>query len=267
MHVVVTGASSGIGRDIAKAFDEDGNSISIVARRRPLLEELQREIRATTYAITADLCDADAAADSLVRAEERFGPIDVLVNNAGASFVEPVLKVDAGEIERLFQLNVHTPIRAIHRVLPTMVERGAGTIVNVASVAAFTAAPFMGHYHATKGALGNFSECLRLELANTGVHIVTVYPGPVKTAMADRNFDQFENSAQMRRLPTGDTRTLARLVRRAVARKRARVIYPSFYRIPWLFPWLSRFLTERTDVTVTGKKTPPLPGDLPPGET
>jgi short-subunit dehydrogenase len=261
MHVVVTGASSGIGRDIAKAFDVPGNSLSLVARREGLLKELQREIRAPAEAIPADLADPADPVGWLMRAEARLGPVDVLVNNAGISYIEPVAGVDAARIKALFQINVHTPIAAIHHVLPGMLARGGGTIVNVASVAAFTASPYLCHYHASKGALGNFSESLKMELRRTGVHVVSVYPGPIHTPMAERNYQQFADSAAARRAPAGDTKTLARLVYRAVLQKKPRVIYPRFYRLAWWLPGIARFISERAVPAVTGARTPPMPGD------
>ena len=160
----------------------------------------------------------------------------------------------------LFQLNVHTPIAAMQHVLPAMLERDHGTIINVASVAAFTTHPFMCHYHASKAALANFSESLRLELKPTGINIVTVYPGPIHTAMADRNFDQLENISAAT-VPTGDTQTLARLVRRAYQNERARVIYPGFYRLAWWLPGIARLGVQVVRAEVGGDETPLLPGD------
>jgi short-subunit dehydrogenase len=200
------------------------------------------------------------------RAEERFGPVDILVNNAGTSYIEPTAGVDEERVRRIFQINVHTPIAAVHHVLPGMLARRRGTIVNVASVAAFTHAPYLAHYHATKGALGNFSESLRLELRGTGIDVVTVYPGPIKTPMADRNWAQFKSTAATRAAPIGDAKTLARLVLRAVDKRQPRVIYPRFYLLAWWLPWFSRWVTERFVPETTGAKTPPLAGDGVPPE-
>jgi short-subunit dehydrogenase len=262
VHIVITGASSGIGRDLARAFDAPGNSLSLVARRGSLLEELQRELRAPSEAIVADLADPADPIGWLLRAEARFGPVDVLVNNAGISYVEPVQGVEEARIKALFQVNVNAPIAAIHHVLPGMLARGAGAIVNVASVAGFAPAPYFCHYNATKAALGSFSESLRMELRRTGVHVVSVYPGPIETPMAERNYQQFQDSARARLAPGGDTRTLARLVYRAVEDRAPRVIYPRFYYLAWWLPGIARFVAERLVPEVTGGPTPPLQGDL-----
>lgn len=261
MHIVVTGASSGIGRALAQSFDKPGNVISLVARRRAHLEELRRELHTESVAIVADLSRADDPVGWLKRAEERNGPTDVLVNNAGTSYVEPTVGVDAERVQKLFQINVHTPLAAIHHVLPAMLARSTGTIVNIASNAAFSPAPGFAHYSATKGALANFSESLRMELRKTGVHVLTVYPGPIHTPMAERNYAQLEG--ELAKLgPIGDTQTLARLVQRAIERRRARVIYPRFYTLGWWFPFVGRWVAELLLPSVTGQKTPPLEGDL-----
>lgn len=261
MHVVVTGASSGIGRDLAQVFAVGGNTISLVARRRRELEQVEAELAVPAAAIDADLSDPRDPIGWLRRAEEANGPTDILINNAGVSYVEPTHQIDAERIRILFQVNTHVPIAAIQHVLPAMLERRAGTIVNIASVAAFTYAPYFTHYHASKGALGNFSESLRMELAGTGVSVISIYPGPIRTPMGERNFDRFADAGRMRKVPTGDTRTLARLVFRAVERNQPRVIYPRFYRIAWLFPWLARFVSGRATWNVKRDVTPTTDGD------
>jgi short-subunit dehydrogenase len=186
----------------------------------------------------------------------------VLVNNAGVSYIEPIGGIDDERSRILFQVNVHAPIAATHRVLPAMVARGSGTIVNIASNAAFSPAPYMGHYCASKAALAGYSESLRMELARTGVNVVTVYPGPIKTPMAERNWGQFKQTAASKLAPEGDTTTLARRVHAAVVRRRARVIYPRFYRLAWWLPGIGRWVAERFVPEATGAVTPPMAGDL-----
>ena len=254
-HVVVTGASSGIGRAIAKAFDQPGNRISLVARREPLLRELQSEIQTRSEVVVGDLSDAEDPLAWLRQAEEILGPTDVLINNAGVSFVEPVEGVSAERIAWKFQVNLLTPIAAIQHVMQQMLERGQGHIINICSVASLTPRPYFCHYTASKGALANFSEALRVELADRGVQVTTVYPGPVDTPMGQRNFDQFENPAAVRKSPTGDTSTLANLILRAMERKHRRVIYPGIYKLNWFIRSFAHFLAERSPA-ITGDQTP-----------
>ena len=262
MHIAVTGASSGIGLEIAKAFGGAGNKLSLVARRLSLLEQLGQQLAAETCAIRADLSDPADPIGWLRQAEERFGPVDVLVNNAGLSYVEPVQGIDRTRIDQLFQVNVHVPIAAIHHVLPAMLARRSGTIVNIASNAAFTPAPYFCHYTASKGALGNFSESLRMELKRSGVHVLTVYPGPVETPMGDRNWNQLKQNASSRTAPIGSAPVLAQLIVKAVEARTPRIIYPRFYALGWWFPSLGRWIAEHFVPEATGAVTPPLPGDL-----
>lgn len=261
MHIVVTGASSGIGRDIAKALDRADCRLSLVARRAELLDSLRSELRAQSRSIPADLSDPQSETSWLDKAEATFGPVDMLVNNAGVSYVEPLLGIDQERIRTLFQVNVMVPIAAVHRVLPGMLQRKSGVIVNIASNSAFNPAPYFAHYSATKGAIGNFSESLRMELKNTGVRVITVYPGPIKTPMGDRNWKQLKSSKAAETAPIGSTEVLAQKIVKAIDKDQARVIYPGFYALSWWLPSLGRGIASAFMPEATGEKTPPLPGD------
>ncbi|MDP6932398.1 MAG: SDR family NAD(P)-dependent oxidoreductase [Myxococcota bacterium] len=251
-HVVVTGASSGIGMGIARAFDRPGYRVSLVARREELLRELQGELKTESEVVVADLNDPEDPTRWLREAEAALGPTDILVNNAGMSYVEPTPGISAERIARIFQLNLMTPIAAMHHVMEHMLERGEGTIVNVASNIAFQPAPYFNHYAATKGGLANFSEALRMELKGTGVHVVTVYPGPVQTPMGDHNWGLVGSPVLRMLSPYGNTRALARLVLRAVEKRRARLIYPRFYALGWFLPSIGRFVAEFALPEITG---------------
>lgn len=263
MHIVVTGASSGIGRAIAEKFDTPGNKISLVARRLSLLDEFRSQLKCESVSIKADLADPNNHFSWIALAEEAFGPIDILVNNAGVSYVEPAQQIDQQRIDKLFEVNVRTPILAIQRVLPKMLERNFGCIINVASNAAFSPAPYFSHYSASKGALGNFSESLRMELKNTPVQILTVYPGPVETDMGDRNWQMLENYQWIKRFsPIGKSEVLADKVVRAVGTSKKRIIYPAFYMLNWHLPILGWLTSEYFFPKAKGSMTPPMPGDL-----
>jgi short-subunit dehydrogenase len=252
-HVVVTGASSGIGRGIAKAFDQPGYKLSLVARREALLQELQGELNTQSEVVVADLNNAGDPIGWLRAAEEALGPTDVLVNNAGVSFVEPTPGISAERIQKIFQLNVHTPIASIHHVMDHMLARGAGTIVNIASNIAFQPTPFFTHYAATKGALANFSEALRMELKGTGLHVLTVYPGPVQTPMGDHNWDLVGSPLLKWLTPYGNTTTLGHLVLKAVKKRRKRIVYPRFYALGWWLPGIGRIVAEYAMPKISGE--------------
>src|SRR5262249_13629416 len=153
------------------------------------------------------------ACDWIGPAEEKLGPIDVLVNNAGVQNSGLTAESDVAEAERLLRVNLFAPLFATRALLPRMLERGSGTIIDVASVAALVAAPGQAWYGASKAGLATFSEALRGELRGTGVHVLTVYPGPVDTAMAKAAYEVFGGKKGIvGMLPEGDAAELARIV-------------------------------------------------------
>jgi short-subunit dehydrogenase len=244
-HVVVTGASSGIGEALVREYVAAGARVTLVARRRDRLERIATEVGGETLVIAADLSAPEGACAFLAEAEARFGPVDVLVNNAGVQNVVATELEDVESGEALLRLNVLTPMRLTRAVLPGMLARKRGTIVDVASMAGITPVPGMFYYNAAKGGLANASEGLRGELRNTGVHVLTVYPGPVDTPMAQRAYARYASTLATRLSPLGTTAELAVLVRRAVERKKPRIVYPRAYAVARWFPGFSRWFTAR----------------------
>ncbi len=244
LHVVVTGASSGIGEALARAASAAGARVTLVARRRELLEKIAAELPGKYFLSAVDLGDSEHAAEFLPEAEKALGPVDVLINNAGVQIVRATPGSDPAAGEQLLKLNVFTPMRLALAVLPSMLERKRGTIVNVASLAGLMPTPSMFYYNASKGGLGAASEGLRGELRKTGVNVVTVYPGPVVTPMERAAREKLQMTATADRVPTGNVETLAKLVFRAVEKRRARVIYPRFYALVRHFPNLARWITD-----------------------
>ena len=245
MHVAITGASSGIGEAIAREFARAGAKLTLVARRRDLLDRIAKETGASCHVITKDLSDHEHAADWIAESEAALGPIDVLVDNAGIELIARSEELDVLEGEKLLRLNLLAPLRITRAVLPSMLARRAGTIVDVASVAGLCATNGYAWYGASKAGLAMASETLRAEVAPHGVHVVTVYPGPVHSDMAVRAVEALEPSASTNLAPWGRSDELARLVRKAVEKKKARVIYPRFYTITRWFPGLARFIADR----------------------
>ncbi len=259
MHALVTGASSGIGEALAKELAHAGYDLTLVARREVELKRVVASLPngAKTQVIVADLADLDAASGILVRAEEGLGTLDVLVNNAGIQIVEATEEVSIDRSEALLRLNVLAPLRLTRLALPGMLERGRGTIVDIASLAALAPTPGMFHYSASKAALAAASECLRAEVKRRGVHVVTVYPGPVSTAMATAAIDRYDKDPTVG-MPVGRADVLARLVVAAVRRKKSRVIYPRAYALARMFPGITRWVMDTFS---------PLPKRLPSGST
>jgi short-subunit dehydrogenase len=255
LHVAVTGASSGIGEGIAREAAAAGAKVSLVARRKELLDGIAASLPGERVAIAADLGAPERCTAWIAEAEKALGPIDVLVNNAGVQIVGQTAGSDPEAGERLLDLDLAVPMRLCLAVLPAMLARRSGTIVNVASLAGIAPTPGMFYYNAAKGGLGCASESLRGELRGSGVNVVTVYPGPVTTAMETAARTRYEASAAANGLPTGDTATLARLIRRAVERRSARIIYPRVYWAARWFPGITRFVIDRS----TPKPLPPEP--------
>lgn len=240
MHIAITGASSGIGAALAREFGRQDAQLTLVARRRELLEQLAANLAgARCRLVQHDLSDPARAADWVLESE----PIDLLINNAGAQVIAPTATTDIEAAEATLRLNLLSPLRLIRAVLPGMLARGSGAIVNVASLAGLAPTPGMTWYNAGKGGLAAASEALRGELRKTGVHVVTVYPGPVDSAMARAGVEAYRGGLAAR-IPMGNDATLSRLVRRAVEKRHARVIYPAPYALARFFPASTRFILD-----------------------
>jgi short-subunit dehydrogenase len=244
MHVVITGASSGIGAALAREFAKDKHALTLVARRERLLKELAASLATPTHVIAADLSDLQRCRDWLTGAEARLGPIDVLINNAGVTMVSRFWETDEAAADQMLRVDLLGPLRLARTVLPGMIARRSGTIVNVASVAAFAALPGTTYYAAAKAGLAAASEVLRGELKGTGVHVVTVYPGPIRTEMSAQAFNSYEERLVTRLAVEASPEKLAVKIRKAVEGRRARVIYPGAYAVARRLPNLTRALLD-----------------------
>lgn len=249
MHVLITGASAGIGEALARRIADDpalaGAHVSLVARSEARLRALAEELSTVVArAFVADLSRPDEADRVLAEAEAWAGPVDLLFNNAGSQVVGPTAAVDLDRAEASLTLDLVTPLRLIHRVLPGMQARGHGRIVNVASMAALAPTPGMTWYNAAKGGLAAASEALRGELGGTGVTVTTVYPGFIQTDMADAALEAYGSSLAIRLQPIATTQELAAAVVPAVLSGRARVVYPRWYALSRWFPAPTRWLMD-----------------------
>ena len=243
-HVVVTGASSGIGEAIAREYLRRGANVTLIARRRDRLDKLAEGHEGRTHIVQADLGNPEVAFSWIDDAEKALGPIDVHVNNAGVQIVRSALETSWEDGERLLVLDLHTPLRLTQLVLKRMVLRKSGTIVDIASMAALGPTPGMFFYNAAKAGLAAASEGLRAEMKPHGIHIVTVYPGPVTSDMETAGRAAYEESAATKYTPTGTPEVLARLIYAAVEKKRARVVYPRVYAISRHFPNATRWALD-----------------------
>lgn len=250
---VITGAASGMGLAIATRFAAEGARVIAGDRNAERLLAAVSAIGAAGGAIVGvqgDIGDRATAEELVDLAVSTHGRIDVLVNNAGVQIVRSATETAWAEAEKLLVLDLHTPLRLTQVVLQKMIPRGRGTIVDIASMAAIGPTPGMFFYNAAKAGLAAASEGLRAEVKPHGIHVVTVYPGPVTSDMEAAARVAYEATTAARHTPTGSPEVLAKLVADAVKNKRARVIYPRFYALSRHFPNLTRWAIDAL--------TPPL---------
>jgi short-subunit dehydrogenase len=242
-RILITGASSGIGADLARALAPEGPELVLSALRRPELEALAAELggQARVDVVTGDL-STQAGADALAAA---VGDIDVLVNNAGMDLVgRPWREGFADKGERLLQLNLLSPLRLANKLLGGMVERGSGALVFVTSVSAWAPFPGGSYYAASKAGLAMAAETFRIDLKGTGVTSMCVYAGPIQTAMLEKAQKNEATRQFFARLPTGRPDVLARKIVDALRRGDETIVYPAIYRgsrpLSGLMQWITR---------------------------
>ncbi|HLW54887.1 MAG TPA: SDR family oxidoreductase [Candidatus Angelobacter sp.] len=187
---VVTGGGRGIGRAIAQSLATAGASVAVIARSKNELDETVRLIgqgsNSRALALVADVTEAAAVATAIRQAERELGPIDTLINNAGSvKPFGPFWETPVEQWWRTMEVNLLGVALCTHAVLPGMVARGRGRIVNVSSGAGAVAAPYFSSYVISKTALIRFTECLAMEAGPRGVSAFAISPGTVRTAMAE----------------------------------------------------------------------------------
>jgi short-subunit dehydrogenase len=231
-HVLVTGAAGAIGGALAKLFAERHPSahLSLVDVDREGLARAVRELPRSSSSVW-DLAKPETLPAAWSALVEQQGPVDGLVNCAGIMNVQSLVGTSWPQAQRLLDIDLVSPLRLMSLAAPAMVEGGGGVIVNVSSMAGRVPLRGCTYYGGAKAGLAMASEIAHLELAPAGVHVVTVYPGPVVSALERGARAQLTPSILSRVLPVGNPHEVARLVVRAVDRGEARVVSPSLYRI------------------------------------
>ncbi len=178
MNVFITGASAGFGQALARWFVQRGHRVIGTGRRQERLTALRNELGANFHGLAFDLCDEAALNQALAALPAEFQPIDVLVNNAGlARGLEPAQRADWADWQQMIDTNISALARITHRLLPAMVERNRGHIINLGSIAGSYPYPGSNVYGATKAFVKQFSLNLRADLLGTRVRVSNIEPG------------------------------------------------------------------------------------------
>jgi NAD(P)-dependent dehydrogenase (short-subunit alcohol dehydrogenase family) len=187
---LITGSSSGLGRDLARAVLDAGHNAVVTARNAGSVTDLADAHPGTALAVALDVTDPSQVAEAVRRGEQRFGAIDVLVNNAGYGYRAAVEEGDDADVAALFATNFFGPVALIKAALPGMRTRRRGAIVNISSIGARICPAGSGYYSAAKAALEGMSGSLRKELAPLGISVTVVEPGAFRTEFAGRSLQQ-----------------------------------------------------------------------------
>lgn len=187
MQAIITGASSGIGLELARELARRGYALALLARRTDLLEQLARELP-KAIAIPCDVTDATSVRNAVRRGEQLLGgPFGLAVANAGVSIPGHATKFSLADAEQVLRVNVFGMLYLYDAVIPSMVERRSGRFAGVASIAGLRGIPAAAPYSASKAAMQSFLEASRVELAPYGVGVTIVNPGFIATAMTEKN--------------------------------------------------------------------------------
>ena len=258
--VIVTGASSGIGEATARAFGREGAKIVLAARRVDKLQALAHEVNAMgsgaeTLVVQADLSKLEDIQSMITQTLERFGCIDVLVNNAGFGRLDWLENLDPiKDIQAQIDVNVMGVIQTTRQVLPVMIEQRAGSIINMCSMAGLVGTPTYSIYAASKHAVHGFSEALRREVKPWGIDVSLIYPGGVVT--------EFTQHAGIKRKTNAKTPKFMLLTAEQVGSAVVKLVsYPRrMLIIPWLWRvtvFMNKFMPGFVDYTTINRFTIP----------
>ena len=247
-RVLVTGASSGIGRAMSVRLAREGALLAIAARRTELLDSLADEIvaagGATPWVCAVDLAVPGAAADLGAGVLDRFGGLDIVVNNAGSNLTAAQsAHGDAAAARAVFETNVWSPLALTAAVVPAMRRQGSGMIVNVTSTVQAVPIPLLGYYSASKAALAQATRSLRSELASTPLKVLEVVPGATDTALRDIDELPWRGSPPPTFPPVTPDSTAAAIVR-GIARDAERVVHPTYSLVPLELPVVGRVIAR-----------------------
>ena len=180
--VLITGCSTGIGRALAEEFNRQNFTVYATARRIDTLSELKK---IGIHTLKLDVTDGKNINQVVAQIAKGQGKIDILINNAGYSSISPIAEIPLKELRQQFETNIFSAINLIQHVVPQMVKKKSGTIVNIGSVSGILTTPFAGAYCASKTALHSLSEALRMELAPFNIKVIIVQPGAIQSNLGN----------------------------------------------------------------------------------
>jgi len=246
-RVIVTGASSGIGRAMAVELARQGALLVVTARREDRLAELAESIRAAggrIETISGDITDEGLRRELVDRAVSAFGGLDILVNNAGVGAMGRFEDAAPARVRRLMEVNFFAPVELTRLALPHLRRGRRPMIVNISSIVGLRGIPFSSEYSATKFALQGFSEALRSELARSGIDVLVVSPGTTRTEFFDKVLEKTGEPAWPEHTPV-TAESVARKTVRAMRRGRHAIIPYGWGKVYYALQRLSPSLMDR----------------------
>ena len=189
----ITGCSTGFGRNLAMEALQQGNQVAVTSRNTDDVKDIVAQYPDAAIAIKLDVTDAEQVTAAVKQAQERFGKIDVLVNNAGIGYFGAIEESEEPEIRRMFEINFFGLASVTNAVLPIMRAQRSGHIVNISSIGGLVAFPGVGFYNATKFAVTGYSEALAKETAALGIKVTVVAPSGFRTDWAGRSANNTKN--------------------------------------------------------------------------
>jgi len=249
----VTGGGTGIGKALAESLYRAGYSVVISGRRKDTLDQAAAQIGSgpssgKIRAIPGDITQTKYIPDLLDQITQSWGPVDLLVNNAGENPHHGVAETTLEEYRKALEINCLAAIACTKAVLPSMQQRGQGAIVNISSTLGKWASAGSAAYSVSKYAMSGFTDVLRQDLVGTGIHIMGVYPGFIATAMTE----PFVQPGSLRSRLSRSPEAMARAIMKGLQRRSAEIHFPWY--VPWILR-LHRWMPETADRLARRVKT------------